>query len=107
MLDLWRRSERPPKIARNRIISLGRPKKAPMKGMATEHIMDAKETKPDARKIAIHDKAMMPITQEKLGMIIPKAIRAPRLVAIPLPPLKPRKIVQLWPATTAIAVRHR
>ena len=88
------------------MITPGSPKNRAIKGIAAEHAKEARDTYPVNKKIKIQERSMIRTTQIKFGMRMEKAIRLPRLVAMPLPPLNPRKIVQLWPATTVIADKH-
>lgn len=107
MLVLWRKSEKPAKTERNAMISAGSLKNSPTNGIAAEQITDASETNPVRRKMAGQEIRMINTTQAKCGTSRANEMSAPKLVAIPLPPLKPRNIVQLWPATTVTAARHK
>ena len=95
------------KIIRNAAISLGRFKNIAMTGRHIEDITEASDTMPVGMNIISHKKIMLITTQTKRSIMIANAISAPKLVAMPLPPLNPKNIVQLWPLTVVIAQRHK
>ncbi|MDD5574009.1 MAG: hypothetical protein PHH75_02400 [Candidatus Omnitrophica bacterium] len=80
---------------------------SPRNGNAAEHITEARETNPVDRKITSQDPVTARTRRKKFSIKKEKAIKTPRLVAIPLPPLKPRNSVQLWPETVQTAARHK
>ena len=89
------------------VTSVGMRRKRAAIGRHMEAMIDAKETRPVERKHVSHKMVIQTRSQTNRSIRMEKAINAPRVVATPLPPLNPKKQVQLWPETTVIAARHR
>ena len=63
-------------------------------------IIEANDTNPVKRKIPAQIKSDKKRTGRMTEILIVNPIKTPKLVAMPFPPLKSKKIVQLCPATT-------
>ena len=70
-------------------------------------IIEAKETILESRKIKIQIKTRSKRIPPKPGVFQANPISTPKVVAIPLPPLKFKNIVQLWPQIQLIPIKIR
>ncbi len=75
--------------------SFGAEKNHKKSGKLSALKIDAKETYPETKKTATQTKIDNPKAGRKLDIPAPNAINAPKLTAIPLPPLNFKKMVQL------------
>ena len=107
ILDLCLNKERIARIDKKQKISKGSLKIIENNGRKIEEMTDANDTKPEIRKIKSHNITTHVTSQINFSIKTENAIKTPKLVATPLPPLKPKKIVQLWPHTTLMAARQR
>lgn len=63
--------------------------------------IEAKDTKWVIKNTIIQERRVRTKTILRLAIFKAKPAKTPKVVAIPLPPLNPKNIVQLWPETQA------
>ncbi len=99
---LWRRMAKKQRIRlrKNRVLPCLN--KAVYIGKARAVITEATEIIRASRKTTTHVKIVKAMINFKAGIPSDKPHKTPRVVAMPLPPLNPKKTVQLWPQMQAI-----